>query len=148
MRERNSQRKRFLESHGQSKLIYWLTRYLLDIVFYLPVSFTGIRMISIYEPQMEAASRSVFIQPFAALPFIYLCSFLFQRELTAILSLLGYHIMVQWVLPYFLIFSRMIPPMEVNGDRLFKFVKNLPMQSSISSMLFNSDILDALALFR
>ena len=42
----------------------------------------------------------------------------------------------------------MIPPTIVNGDKIFKNAKFLPIQSSISSMLFNKDILEALALFR
>lgn len=42
----------------------------------------------------------------------------------------------------------MFPPTEVSGDSMFKLAKFLPMQSAISSMLFNSEILKALALFR
>mmetsp|Transcript_6767 Transcript_6767/g.9291 ORF Transcript_6767/g.9291 Transcript_6767/m.9291 type:complete len:146 (-) Transcript_6767:2264-2701(-) len=61
VRERTSERKLFLESHGQSKFSYWLARYAHDIVFYLPISFMAIAMITMYEPEMKQASASIFL---------------------------------------------------------------------------------------
>lgn len=61
IRERVSERKLFLQSHGQSKCMYWFTRYLHDILFYLPVSAVAVYLIVTYEPEMELAIRSVII---------------------------------------------------------------------------------------
>lgn len=49
MRERLSERKLFLESHGQSKCSYWVARFLHDIVFFLPISIVANYLISKYE---------------------------------------------------------------------------------------------------
>ena len=59
IRERTSERKMFLQSHGQSQVAYWVSRYIHDIVFYLPISVVAIYLISVYETQMDAAALSV-----------------------------------------------------------------------------------------
>jgi len=41
------------------------------------------------------------------LPFLYVVSFMFQNEMKAVLSLLGYSITVQWILPYLSVFARL-----------------------------------------
>lgn len=38
MRERTSGKKHFFESHGQSKLAYWLAKFVHDIIFYVPIA--------------------------------------------------------------------------------------------------------------
>lgn len=55
MRERISQRKHFMQYHGQSKMAYWLARFVHDLVFYLPVSLVGVGMMNKFEPQMVMA---------------------------------------------------------------------------------------------
>ena len=96
----------------------------------------------------EAAPRSIMIQPFAMLPMLYCLSFLFRSELKAILSLLGYSFFAQWILPYMIVFSRVPPPQQRDGDGLFKMAKILPMSGPGLSMMFNTDILEALDIFR
>ena len=49
IRERTSERKLFLESHGQSQFSYWMARYLNDLIFYLPVSLVANYLIGTYE---------------------------------------------------------------------------------------------------
>lgn len=39
---------------------------------------------------MDAAAKSIFVQPFAMLPFVYIMSFCFKSEMKAVLSLLCY----------------------------------------------------------
>ena len=39
---------------------------------------------------MDAAAFSVIIQPFAMLPFLYVCAYIFRSELRAVLTLLAY----------------------------------------------------------
>jgi len=67
-----------------------MARYLHDLVFYLPVSLIAIFLIGRYEPQMEMAARSLLVQPFAMLPFIYVISQMFSNELSAVFFLLTY----------------------------------------------------------
>ena len=43
---------------------------------------------------MEAAPRSIMLQPFAMLPFLYVLSTWFRNELRAVLSILGYQLFV------------------------------------------------------
>ena len=93
IRERTSERKLFLEAHGQSKCSYWMARYVQDCVFYLPISVVATFLIRRYETNMEAAPVSIFVQPFAMLPFIYLVSFCFRNEMKALLTLLTYSIL-------------------------------------------------------
>ena len=90
MRERISQRKHFQEYHGQSKLAYWLARFVHDLVFYLPISLVGARMMNKFEPQMLMAPRLVILQPFVMLPFIYVVQHIFKNEVTAVLMLILY----------------------------------------------------------
>ena len=50
MRDRVSGRKHYFESHGQSKLAYWLARFAHDIVFYVPVSFAAVYLMKKFDP--------------------------------------------------------------------------------------------------
>jgi len=97
---------------------------------------------------MEMAGRSVLVQPFAILPFIYVCSFMFKTELAGVLFLLCYQLTFQWLIPYLVLYVRLAAGMEIMGDFLFTKGKMLPMWSSISSMLFNSEVLKALGTYR
>ena len=61
MRERNSMRKKYLESHGQSKASYWLARYGHDLFFYLPTAFIARILLKKFESNMIAAPSSVLL---------------------------------------------------------------------------------------
>ena len=71
MRDRTSGRKHYLESHGQSKLAYWLARFVHDILFFVPVSLVTIYLINKFDSHMELAPRSIIVAPFASIPFVY-----------------------------------------------------------------------------
>jgi len=60
MRDRTSQRKNFMESHGTKKLGYWLTKYVHDLLWYLPVTLAAQKMLETFDPHMEFAPRVVF----------------------------------------------------------------------------------------
>lgn len=85
----------------------------------MPVSVVAVYLISTYEPQMDAAARSVIFQPFAMLPFLYVCAYIFRNELSAVLTLLVYQLFAQWILPYVTVFIRLSASMENLGDNLF-----------------------------
>ena len=127
MRDRTSGRKHYLESHGQSKLAYWLARFAHDIIFYIPVCLIVVYLINKFDSHMEMAARSIFIAPFAFLPFIYTVQFLFDREVSAIMFMLIYQINIQFVLPFLTIAIRLNSNSELLGDRVFKMAKALPM---------------------
>lgn len=74
MRDRISLRKHYQEHHGQSKLAYWIAKFCHDFLFYVPVSLVAVQMIKNYDPFMEMAQTTVMIQPFATIPFLYVCS--------------------------------------------------------------------------
>ena len=116
LQERVSTRKHFNEHHGQSKLAYWLARYFHDLIFYIPITYVASKMIEKYDPHMEMAPDVVFLQPLSMLPFIYVTSFMFTRQITAILSLIFYQIMAQWYIPFFLVPLRVQAKSEVRGD--------------------------------
>ena len=50
MRDRTSGRKHYLESHGQSKLAYWLARFAHDIVFYVPICLVTVYLMNKFDP--------------------------------------------------------------------------------------------------
>ena len=82
------------------------------------------------------------------LPFLYVCSYLFERELRAILSLLLYQVVVQWMLPYVTMYVRLNSDMITIGDYINYYSKVLPMQNAAASMLFNPELLKAMASYR
>lgn len=49
-----------MESHGTKKLGYWLTKYVHDLLWYLPVTLAAQKMLETFDPHMEFAPRVVF----------------------------------------------------------------------------------------
>ena len=94
MRDRLSQRKHYQEQHGQSKTAYWLAKFAHDLIFYVPISLMAVEMIKLYDPNMEVAQLTVLLQPFATLPILYVFSYMFTRELSAITVLFSYSFLV------------------------------------------------------
>ena len=72
------------------------------------------------------------------LPFIYVCSHLFKSETAAMMSLITYQFLIQYILPYLLMPLRVNANSEVLGDNVFKLMKILPLESVTSSIVFNS----------
>ena len=98
----------------------------------------ALEMIKLYDPNMEVAKLTVFLQPFATLPFLYVCSYMFTRELSAITVLFSYSFIVQYIGPYLLVAVRVNSNTEVSGDKLYQLMKFLPLESVASSFMFNS----------
>ena len=60
IRDRTSQRKNFMASHGTSILAYWLIRYIHDLLWYIPITLVAQKMLETFEPHMEYGPRVVF----------------------------------------------------------------------------------------
>ena len=60
----------------------------------------------------------------------------------------SYSLLVQLLIPYLVVASRLNSKTEVSGDRIFKLVKALPMNSVMSSIMFNTKMLGELSLSR
>jgi len=97
---------------------------------------------------MELAYKTVFLQPFAMLPFLYVCSHLFDREVIAVLTLLTYHLMVQLLFPLLIVMLRISSNMEPLADAIFRLSKFVPTVGVFNSMIQNKELLWALATFR
>jgi len=82
------------------------------------------------------------------LPFIYVIQHLFTSEITALITLLIYQINIQFVLPFLLVAMRLNARSEIFGDNLFKLFKAFPMQSAMSSIVYNTETLAALFRYR
>ena len=125
------------------RVSFWIARYVHDLIFYLPISFMVASMVSQYDTHMELAPTLVFLQPFAALPFIYVWSFMFSGETQAMISLVLYQLFVSWYCPYFLIPIRTAADNEIAGDGLFGLFKAIaPLGATGCSFMFNSEILN------
>ena len=59
-----------------------------------------------------------------------------------------YQITIQFVLPFLILAVRLNAKSEVLGDNIYKLAKIAPMESVISSIQFNSDVLRSIARFR
>jgi len=100
-------------------------------------------MIEKYDPHMEVAPDVVFLQPLSMLPCIYVASFIFKREITAVLFLIIYQILAQWYIPFFILAIRTSAKTEIFGDNLFSFYKMvLPFESTGSTFVFNKTVLE------
>ena len=137
LRDRTSGRKHYFESHGQSKLAYWLAKFAHDIVFYVPICVVSIYLINKFDPQMEQAGRSIMVAPFVMLPIIYVAQFLFVNEVSALMFLLIYQITVQFVIPFMIVAVRLNSTSEKLGDRMYSLAKILPMESVMSTIIYN-----------
>ncbi len=82
------------------------------------------------------------------LPFLYCCSFMFDKENIAALTLLLYQTIFQWLLPFIVASLRLNYKTEENGDNLFRLLKVLPLTSSSSSLFFNNKVLWGIHRFR
>ena len=94
-------------------------------------------MISLYDDHLEYAPKTILLEPFCMLPFIYVCSFLFQREIFAMIALITYQFLIQYILPYLVMPMRLNSGSEVIGDTIYKLVKMIPLESAGSSIVFN-----------
>ena len=90
----------------------------------------------------------IFLQPFSMLPFIYCISFLFDKENVAVLSLLLYQIIFQWLLPFLISAIRLSYSTEQTGDAIYSLLKWVPLESSASSIFYNSKVLWGMHRFR
>lgn len=108
----------------------------------------AVKMIQIYDDHMEFAPMCIIIQPLATLPFLYLISHMFTREVTGVITMISYTLLVQLLLPYLMVASRLNSKTEVSGDGMYKLVKALPMESVMSSLMFNSKMLEQISLYR
>lgn len=61
MSDRMSKKKMFAKHHGMKTFPYWVARYIHDLVFYLPISFTVASMVSQFDPHMKLAPTLVFL---------------------------------------------------------------------------------------
>ena len=73
---------------------------------------------------------------------------MFTRELTAVMVLFAYTFCIQYIGPYLLVAMRINANTEILGDFLFQIAKILPLESVMSSFMFNSQLLSDLARFR
>ena len=148
MRDRTSGRKHYFESHGQSKLAYWLAKFAHDVFFYVPISIVSVYLIDKFDPQMEQASRSIMIAPLAMLPTIYAAQYMFLNEVSALMFLIIYQITVQFVIPFMIVAIRLNSTSEKLGDRIYSLAKILPMESVMSTIIYNGKTLTSMARFR
>ena len=86
---------------------------------------------------MEQAGRSILVAPFVMLPFIYVTQFLFVNEVSALMFLLIYQITVQFVIPFMIVAVRLNSTSEKLGDRIYSLAKVLPMESVMSTIIYN-----------
>ena len=149
MRDRTSGRKHFQEQHGQRKLAYWVAKFCHDFIFYLPVAWAANTMIGRYDDYMEYAPTTVALQPLVTLPLLYVCSFMFTREATAVITLFFYQVLFVALFPYVLVAVRLNPKTEAFGDAVFRAAKVLlPGEAATSSLVYNTSLLAALGRFR
>ena len=88
------------------------------------------------------------IAPLVILPFLYVLQNLFSNEISAIMFLLIYQISIQFILPFLLVAMRLNPKSEVLGDNLYRLAKILPLESVMSSIIYNKETLSALNRYR
>ena len=105
-------------------------------------------MLEKFDPNMEQANQSIMMAPLMMLPFIYVMTHCFTRELTGILFLFMYQIFFQFIVPYLIVAFRLNWKTEVMGDSAYQMSKALPMVAPMSSMLNNHETLKAVARFR
>ena len=98
-------------------------------------------MLQKFEPHMVMAPKLVMLQPFLLPIFLYVLSYMFSNEVTAIMMLLAYQILIQQVLPFLLMSVRVNSKTEMMADGLYKLVKILPLDAVASSIMFNEQLL-------
>lgn len=82
------------------------------------------------------------------LPFLYCCSFMFNKEVVAVLSLFIYQIVFQQLVPSLIGSIRQNAASEAFGDRIYKIIKAIPLTNTSFSMIYNSKALYGLHRFR
>lgn len=105
-------------------------------------------MLEKFDPTMEQANQSIMMAPLMMLPFIYVMTHCFTRELTGILFLFMYQIFIQFIMPYIIVAFRLNWKTEVSGDNLYQMSKAVPMLAPMSSMINNHVMLKTVAKFR
>ena len=81
------------------------------------------------------------LQPFLIPIFIYVLSYMFKNEVTALMMLVAYSVLIQQVLPFLLMSMRVNSKTEVMGDGLYKLFKILPLEAVMNSIMFNKELL-------
>ena len=81
------------------------------------------------------------LQPFLIPIFIYVLSYMFKNEVTALMMLVAYSVLIQQVLPFLLMSMRVNANTEVMGDGLYKLFKILPLEAVMNSLFFNKELL-------
>jgi hypothetical protein len=67
-----------------------MARYFHDLIFFIPITYMATKMITDYDAHMEMAPDVLFLQPLSMLPCIYVASFMFKREIPAVIFLIFY----------------------------------------------------------
>ena len=83
----------------------------------------------------------VTLAPLSSLPFVYTVSYCFQRELSAVLFLLAYMILLMWQVPFIIVPMRLNAKTESMGDSVFRLMKMVPLESIGSSIIYNGEVL-------
>ena len=108
----------------------------------------AVEMIERFDPEMKEAPRTILLQPFAMLPFLYCWSHLFGSEISGILGTVFYSVGVQWLGPMVLSLMRVNYNTEPMGDSMFSLYKLVPLTGASVSIVFNSQLLAALGRYR
>ena len=91
---------------------------------------------------MIMAPQLVMLQPFLIPIFIYVLSYMFKNEVTALMMLIAYSVLIQQVLPFLLMSMRVNSMTEIMGDGLYKLFKALPLEAVMNSIMFNHELLE------
>ena len=98
---------------------------------------------------MKVAPRIVILQPLSMLPVIYVASFIFEREITAVLVVFTYHAFIQWQAPFLILPFRISAKFEILGDSLYSLAKIiLPFESGGSTFIYNESVLEQISRYR
>ena len=87
---------------------------------------------------MVMAPQLVMLQPFLIPIFLYVISHMFSNEITAIMMLIGYQVLIQQVIPFLLMSLRVNSKTEKMGDNNYKLFKALPLEAVMNSIMFNN----------
>ena len=87
---------------------------------------------------MLSAGQSILLAPFVMLPFIYVTSHMFTREMSAVMFLFIYQLLIQFIAPWMVMASRLNYDTEESGDNTYRNFKAVPLFAPMSTILNNS----------
>ena len=106
---------------------YWLSNYIYDIIKLMTLSVIAIIFVYIYGVSVDYGWLALLLYPFAAVPYTYVCSFIFPSEDTGEKFAMIHNFIIGGIVSIAVYVLRIISSTKVAGQVFFWLLKFLPM---------------------